>query len=131
MFGDLTLSVNIRRKTAQVQINYIGVDSEFTIKDIRKQLMSPATSNEFTSQVQNFNSYSKEKLHYLEVRERYLKSFPHIVNLQKKKRLNISAFVKGINLTLLRDSDNCMKTEIISINVDDVGVQFCEIVSFF
>lgn len=126
MFGDLTLSVDVRRKTAQIQINYIGVDSEFTIKDIRKQLMSPSTINEISSQVQHTNNHSKKKMHYLELREQYLNTCKHLVNPLKRKKINVSAFVKGINFTLLRDSENSIKTEIISINVDDIGLQYCE-----
>lgn len=128
LFGDLSLVVDVRGKTAQVQINYIGIDSEFNVKDVRRQLMSPTTSSDFVIPVQNPENYM-ERISYLEMRERYQKSAYLAMLHSRKRRLNISAFIKGFNVTLLRDSECNKKTEIISVNLDDIGFHYHELVS--
>jgi hypothetical protein len=90
--------------------------------------MSPTTSSDFIIPVQNPEN-SVDKISYLELRERYQKTSHFAMLHAKKRRLNVVAFLKGINVTFLKDSESNKKTDIISINLDDVGVHFYEHVS--
>lgn len=134
MFGDLKLNIDLRLKTLEISISYIASDS---ITLIDQTSMKKNSIQDFTTHFHNFkNSPSREsyrssqKPSFIEINSNYQKSFK-VTKTKAMQGMNVNFFSKGINVTLFRDADlvTAKRTDLISLNIDEIGFQYSKLVS--
>ncbi|XP_062558103.1 intermembrane lipid transfer protein VPS13B [Armigeres subalbatus] len=116
LYGDLKLAVNIKNRTADVLIDYISQDLEFSAKDIRTRLLNPAALPADQDPDLQQKPTPKQP------------SSPSVISFDqplRTKRISFRGFFKSLNLTLFKDQESkcCTKVDLISCNFDRVGIE--------
>ena len=134
MFGDLKLNIDMRFKTLQISISYIASESISSLNQI--SLIQETSSDSTTPFHYIKNSPSREsyraseKSSFLEINSNYKKSFK-MTEKTTMRGLNVNFFSKGFNVTLFKDADpvTAKRTDLISLNIDEIGFQYSKLVS--
>ncbi|XP_055587583.1 intermembrane lipid transfer protein VPS13B [Uranotaenia lowii] len=122
LYGDLKLAASLKNRSTEIIIEYISQDLEFSAKDIRTRLLNPLplSTDQSDSEVKRENQPSVHQ------KPSTSSAFiDHRATALPSKRISFRGFFKSFNVTLFNDQEqrNCSKNNLISINLDRIGVE--------
>lgn len=112
MFGDVKLNVDVREKMAKITIGYIQLEKDDLA--VKSNCDLPRDFYRTTAQPS-----------FLDINSHYQKSFS-LMRRNTAKAFNVNIYSQGVSLTVYKDGDR-RRTDLISLNVDDIGVQYSKL----